>query len=162
MSVRSNFRFAQAHCQYKCKISSSTHETTPQTPRLHHHRRPKMRHNIPVQLPNPTSPNRPRRPKRNPLLRLELRQKLGVVLFPISPTPNRRKSTNRRSQPLLHISPPRSQANHDFSPKVKIIALLRNPVERAISHYYYHIKIGYESLLSFEEAIAARARKTQR
>lgn len=43
---------------------------------------------------------------------------------------------------------------HDFSPKIKIIALLRNPVERAISHYYYYIKIGYESL-SLENAIAS-------
>ena len=42
---------------------------------------------------------------------------------------------------------------HNFSPKVKIIALLRNPVERAISHYHYYIKIGYESL-SLESAIA--------
>lgn len=42
----------------------------------------------------------------------------------------------------------------DLFPKVKIIALLRNPVERAISHYYYYIKIGYESL-SLESAIAA-------
>jgi Sulfotransferase domain len=42
---------------------------------------------------------------------------------------------------------------YDLFPKSKIIALLRNPVERAISQYYYYIKIGYESL-SLEEAIA--------
>ncbi|NJK67485.1 MAG: sulfotransferase domain-containing protein [Microcoleus sp. SU_5_3] len=42
---------------------------------------------------------------------------------------------------------------YDLFPKAKIIALLRNPVERAISQYYYYIKIGYESL-SLEEAIA--------
>ena len=43
---------------------------------------------------------------------------------------------------------------YDLCPQVKIIALLRNPVERAISHYYYYIKIQYETL-SLEEAIAS-------
>lgn len=37
-------------------------------------------------------------------------------------------------------------------PQVKLIVLLRNPVDRAFSHYYHEVKNGRESL-SFEEAI---------
>lgn len=36
--------------------------------------------------------------------------------------------------------------------KVKIIALLRNPIDRAYSHYWHMIKLGHETL-SFENAI---------
>lgn len=38
-------------------------------------------------------------------------------------------------------------------PKVKLIVLLRNPIERAYSHYHHTRRIGKEQL-SFEEAIA--------
>jgi hypothetical protein len=36
---------------------------------------------------------------------------------------------------------------------VKLILLLRNPVDRAYSHYHHEIRWGYENLSSFEEAI---------
>lgn len=39
-------------------------------------------------------------------------------------------------------------------PKVKLIALLRDPVERAFSHYQGNVRAGRESL-TFEEAIAS-------
>jgi hypothetical protein len=39
-------------------------------------------------------------------------------------------------------------------PKAKIIILLRNPIERAYSHYQHMVRVGREPL-SFEEAIAA-------
>jgi hypothetical protein len=38
-------------------------------------------------------------------------------------------------------------------PDVKLIALLRNPVERAYSHYFHEVRLGFESL-PFEEALA--------
>jgi hypothetical protein len=38
-------------------------------------------------------------------------------------------------------------------PEVKLIALLRNPVDRAYSHYWHMMRLGHESL-SFEEAVA--------
>lgn len=41
-------------------------------------------------------------------------------------------------------------------PNAKIIMMLRNPVDRAFSHYRYHVKLGEESL-SFKEAIEAEA-----
>jgi hypothetical protein len=42
-------------------------------------------------------------------------------------------------------------------PKAKIIVLLRNPVDRAYSQYWMHIRRGFESS-SFEKAIAAERR----
>jgi len=38
----------------------------------------------------------------------------------------------------------------------KIIMMLRNPVDRAFSHYRYHVKLGAEDL-TFEEAIASES-----
>jgi Sulfotransferase domain len=57
------------------------------------------------------------------------------------------------ASPYYIFHPQVPQRIYHLFPQVKIIALLRNPVERAISHYYYYIKVKYESL-SFEEAIA--------
>ena len=44
----------------------------------------------------------------------------------------------------------------DLYPEVKLIVLLRNPAERAISHYYWEVRIGCENL-SLAEAIAAES-----
>ena len=41
--------------------------------------------------------------------------------------------------------------NHN--PQVKIILILRNPVERAQSAYWYAVQKGWENVLSFEEAV---------
>lgn len=41
---------------------------------------------------------------------------------------------------------------HSLLPDVKLIFILRNPVDRAYSHYWYEVKLGFE-YLSFEEAI---------
>lgn len=38
-------------------------------------------------------------------------------------------------------------------PHVKLIVMLRNPIDRAYSHFYHEIEGGYEKLTSFEEAI---------
>jgi hypothetical protein len=37
-------------------------------------------------------------------------------------------------------------------PRVKLIVMLRNPVDRAYSHYWLQVRVGHESL-SFEEAV---------
>lgn len=37
-------------------------------------------------------------------------------------------------------------------PRVKLIVMLRNPIDRAYSHYHHECKLGYETL-SFEDAI---------
>lgn len=41
---------------------------------------------------------------------------------------------------------------HTALPQVRLIFLLRNPVDRAYSHYWHSVKLGYETL-SFEEAL---------
>ena len=41
---------------------------------------------------------------------------------------------------------------HEFNPKMKIIAILRNPVSRAFSNYLMYVRIGHESK-SFSKVI---------
>lgn len=43
-------------------------------------------------------------------------------------------------------------------PEARLLLLLRNPGDRAYSHYQYEVKLGFESL-SFEEAIEAEAER---
>jgi hypothetical protein len=45
-------------------------------------------------------------------------------------------------------------------PNYKIIILLRDPIERAYSHYKHMRRIGYESISTFEEAINREAERT--
>jgi len=53
---------------------------------------------------------------------------------------------------LLHPLAPERVAG--LLPNARLIALLRNPVERAFSHYQYEVSLGREPL-SFEDALAA-------
>jgi hypothetical protein len=46
-------------------------------------------------------------------------------------------------------------------PRVKLIVLLRNPVDRAYSQYYHALELGQETL-SFEEAIQCEEDRTAR
>jgi hypothetical protein len=46
-------------------------------------------------------------------------------------------------------------------PNAKLIVLLRNPVDRAYSHYQHWIELGYETL-SFEEALKAEKGRTDK
>jgi Sulfotransferase domain len=45
-------------------------------------------------------------------------------------------------------------------PRIKLIALLRNPIDRAYSHYYLQVRKGREPL-SFEDAIAGEQERLQ-
>lgn len=47
-----------------------------------------------------------------------------------------------------------------YFPKAKIIILLRNPVERAYSHYQMELKLGYENL-SFEKALEEEQKRIE-
>jgi hypothetical protein len=51
---------------------------------------------------------------------------------------------------MLHPLAPARAAG--LLPQVKLIALLRNPIDRALSHYQHEVRAGRESL-SFEEAL---------
>lgn len=54
--------------------------------------------------------------------------------------------------PFYIWNPLAAQRIHDMFPKIKLIALLRNPIDRAYSNYFLGIRSGSENL-SFEEAI---------
>jgi sulfotransferase family protein len=49
---------------------------------------------------------------------------------------------------------------HGLLPDVKLIALLRDPVERAVSHYHHNVQIGYERL-PMREALDAEPERLQ-
>lgn len=54
---------------------------------------------------------------------------------------------------LLHPLAPARAAGH--MPDAKLIAILRDPVARAFSHYHHGLRRQYESLPTFEEALDA-------
>jgi len=59
---------------------------------------------------------------------------------------------------LFHpLAPERVRAT---VPEAKLIALLRDPVDRAVSHYHHEVALGREPL-SFEEAIEAEPERTR-
>ncbi len=45
----------------------------------------------------------------------------------------------------------------EHNPKAKIIVSLRNPIERALSHYLMHYNTGYEKEVSFEDALKSES-----
>lgn len=53
---------------------------------------------------------------------------------------------------LFHPHAPRRV--REMLPRVRLIAMLRNPIDRAYSHHRYHTRLGDETL-SFEDAIEA-------
>lgn len=59
---------------------------------------------------------------------------------------------------LFHPLAPRRVA--ETIPDAKLIALLRDPVERALSHYHHEVALGREQL-SFEEALDAEPERTR-
>lgn len=79
------------------------------------------------------------------------------------------RETNSTANPPLrgeatpyYIFHPRAhQRIADVLPNAKLIVVLRNPVDRAYSHYWHEVRMGYEHL-SFEEAIAKESERTGR
>ncbi len=62
------------------------------------------------------------------------------------------------ASPYYIFHPCVPQRVYNVFPQVKLILLLRNPVDRAISHYYHEVRLGFENL-SLEEAIAAEPQR---
>ena len=52
-----------------------------------------------------------------------------------------------------------AQRIFDHNPEAKIIVTLRNPVERAFSHYVMNLSVGYDTEPSFERAIQAKEKR---
>lgn len=59
------------------------------------------------------------------------------------------------SSPAYLAVPDAPRLIHELIPKVKLIAVLRSPVERAYSHYLMRRRQGKEIRMSFEEVLAA-------
>ncbi|WP_249370119.1 sulfotransferase [Acaryochloris marina] len=62
------------------------------------------------------------------------------------------------SSPLYIFNPIVPKRISEIIPKAKLIAILRNPTERAISHYFYEKKLGYESLPIMDALLAEEER----
>jgi hypothetical protein len=71
--------------------------------------------------------------------------------FPLRPSP---QYVLGEKTPFYLFHPLAAQRVHALFPKVKIILLLRNPVDRAYSQYWYNVRMKRE-LLSFKEALGA-------
>lgn len=83
--------------------------------------------------------------------------------FPLSSTDNsshglRKRTISGESTAYYIFHPLAPQRIAETLPRVKIIILLRNPVDRAFSHYQHKLRRGQETL-SFDEAIDAEAER---
>lgn len=64
------------------------------------------------------------------------------------------------ASPYYIFHPLVPQRIHQLYPNVKLIALLRDPVARTISHYFHEVRLGFEEL-SLESAIASETTRLQ-
>jgi hypothetical protein len=78
--------------------------------------------------------------------------------FPEKPFFKRRLTGEASPYYLFHPLVPVRVAKH--LPGVKLIVMMRNPVDRAYSHFWHEKKYKTESLDSFEEAIAKEPERT--
>ena len=62
------------------------------------------------------------------------------------------------ASPLYIFNPLVPERMFDLLPHVKIVAILRNPTERAISHYFHEKQRGYESLPIMEALLGEERR----
>jgi hypothetical protein len=78
--------------------------------------------------------------------------------FPLATASNARKLCGEAT-PMYMFSPHAPQRIAKLLPQVKIIVLLRNPINRAYSHYH-QIKQLHREPLSFEDALTAEPSRT--
>jgi hypothetical protein len=67
---------------------------------------------------------------------------------------HKRKFISGEATPYYLSHPLAAERVNELIPNVQLIVLLRNPVDRAYSHYHHQVKMGTE-LLTFTEAINA-------
>ncbi len=79
--------------------------------------------------------------------------------FPLN-TGKSRGFTTGEASPLYILNPLAPQRISELVPEVKLIALLRNPVDRAISHYFHEKRKGREQL-PILEAFDAEEKRVQ-
>ena len=71
----------------------------------------------------------------------------------------RQGSVTGEASPFYLLGPPIAGRIHTLIPDVRLIAILRNPVDRAISHYFHSTRSGKESL-PIMEALAVEDART--
>ncbi len=76
--------------------------------------------------------------------------------FPTRWTCWRRGLVTGEGSPYYLFHPRAPARAHEVMPQAKLIVLLRNPVERAYSHYQHQVRLGLEPL-AFEDALAHEA-----
>ncbi|HZQ05313.1 MAG TPA: sulfotransferase domain-containing protein, partial [Anaerolineae bacterium] len=72
---------------------------------------------------------------------------------------NGARAIGERSNIYLYSSKARERIYH-YLPDVKLVVILRNPVERAFSNYLMYVRDGLETL-SFEQALQAEGQRMQ-
>ena len=88
--------------------------------------------------------------------------------FPTNLTKNRfYKKTGRKlltvdATPGYIFHPMAPNRMKKILPNIKLIVILRNPIDRAYSHYHYNIRYGYDTLTSFENAIELSKKRCAR
>jgi hypothetical protein len=65
------------------------------------------------------------------------------------------ESIRGEASPIYLYDPNAPERIHRRLPEVLLIAILRNPVDRAYSHYHHLVKSGRESIRDFEDALEA-------
>jgi len=60
------------------------------------------------------------------------------------------------------FDPHAAKRMHTLLPDVKIIVLLRDPIDRAFSHYYHEVKNSREKSKTFEKAIELEEKRTKK
>jgi len=65
------------------------------------------------------------------------------------------------ASPIYLYSPKAASGIRKYIPDAKMIAILRNPVDRAYSHFLFHRLKGEEPIADLEEAMAAEAGRTR-
>jgi len=73
--------------------------------------------------------------------------------------PLRRRAVVGEASPSYLFHPLAPSRVHAVVPEARLVALLRNPIDRALSHYHHEVALGRERL-SFEEALDAEERRT--
>jgi len=71
---------------------------------------------------------------------------------------NRNNQKAFEASPLYIFNPLAPQRISELIPEVKLVAILRNPMERAISHYFHEKRRGLESLSIMEALLAEEER----
>jgi Sulfotransferase domain len=74
--------------------------------------------------------------------------------------PLRRRPAIGEASPSYLFHPKAPERARHLLPAARLLALLRNPVDRAYSHYQHEVALGRESL-SFEDALEAEPERTR-